>query len=212
MRGASDNLHIKAGDVFRARIHGKLVALTKQALTPRADQIDRPPPRMTNEDDKARIDKLLDYDLLVGLAWHWALPRRASCARQRSRLHDRDARHPLRSPHLRKLHLPAALERVAQSELRDGARHRWDRLRLNLSRHGGAGQLHQPGFENRHILTLENPIEVFCTRTSTRRSRNAGRSGRTPPTQDGFACGAASGSRRHHDRRATRRQTRSTRP
>ena len=27
-RGASD-LHIKAGDVFRARIHGELVALTK---------------------------------------------------------------------------------------------------------------------------------------------------------------------------------------
>ena len=32
-RGASD-LHIKAGDVFRARIHGELVPLTKQALTP----------------------------------------------------------------------------------------------------------------------------------------------------------------------------------
>ena len=31
-RGASD-LHIKAGDVFRARIDGKLVPLTKQALT-----------------------------------------------------------------------------------------------------------------------------------------------------------------------------------
>ena len=32
-RGASD-LHIKAGDLFRARIDGKLVALTKQRLTP----------------------------------------------------------------------------------------------------------------------------------------------------------------------------------
>ena len=32
-RGASD-LHIKAGDVFRARIDGKLVALTKHRLTP----------------------------------------------------------------------------------------------------------------------------------------------------------------------------------
>src|SRR5256885_10785520 len=32
-RGASD-LHIKAGDVFRARIDGKLVPLTKQRLTP----------------------------------------------------------------------------------------------------------------------------------------------------------------------------------
>src|SRR2546425_9583682 len=32
-RGASD-LHIKAGDVFRARVDGKLVPLTKQRLTP----------------------------------------------------------------------------------------------------------------------------------------------------------------------------------
>ena len=32
-RGASD-LHIKSGDAFRARVHGKLVPLTKQALTP----------------------------------------------------------------------------------------------------------------------------------------------------------------------------------
>ena len=32
-RGASD-LHIKAGDVFRARIDGRLVPLTKQRLTP----------------------------------------------------------------------------------------------------------------------------------------------------------------------------------
>ena len=32
-RGASD-LHIKAGDVFRARINGQLVPLTKQRLTP----------------------------------------------------------------------------------------------------------------------------------------------------------------------------------
>ena len=32
-RGASD-LHIKAGDFLRARIHGELVPLTKQRLTP----------------------------------------------------------------------------------------------------------------------------------------------------------------------------------
>ena len=32
-RNASD-IHIKAGDVFRARIDGKLVALTKQRLSP----------------------------------------------------------------------------------------------------------------------------------------------------------------------------------
>src|SRR5258706_12479786 len=59
-RGASD-LHIKAGDVFRARIHGKLVPLTKQTLTP--DQTRTIALHlMSNEDDKARIDRLTDYD------------------------------------------------------------------------------------------------------------------------------------------------------
>src|SRR2546422_4835722 len=45
-RGASD-LHIKAGDVFRARIDGKLVPLTKQRLTPEQTRAiaPRPPPR-----------------------------------------------------------------------------------------------------------------------------------------------------------------------
>ncbi|MEO8563449.1 MAG: type IV pili twitching motility protein PilT, partial [bacterium] len=65
-RGASD-LHIKAGDVFRARIHGKLVPLTKQALTP--DQTRTIALHlMSNEDDKARLDTLTDYDC------SWAAP------------------------------------------------------------------------------------------------------------------------------------------
>ena len=50
-RGASD-LHIKAGDVFRARIDGKLVPLTKQRLTP--DQTKAIAQRLiSNEDDRA---------------------------------------------------------------------------------------------------------------------------------------------------------------
>ena len=61
-RGASD-LHIKAGDVFRARIDGKLVPLTKQRLTPHqtkaiALQL------IANEEDRGRIDKLRDYDCM----------------------------------------------------------------------------------------------------------------------------------------------------
>ncbi|MGH7714013.1 MAG: type IV pili twitching motility protein PilT, partial [Gemmatimonadaceae bacterium] len=59
-RGASD-LHIKAGDVFRARIDGKLVAITKQALTPeqtRAIALRLIP----NENVRQNIDSLLDYD------------------------------------------------------------------------------------------------------------------------------------------------------
>ena len=59
-RGASD-LHIKAGDVFRARIDGKLVPLTKQRLTP--EQTKAIAQRLiSNEDDRGRLDKLRDYD------------------------------------------------------------------------------------------------------------------------------------------------------
>ena len=65
-RGASD-LHIKAGDVFRARIDGKLVPLTKQALT--AEQTKAIALRlMSNEDDRARIEKITDYDCSWGAA------------------------------------------------------------------------------------------------------------------------------------------------
>jgi Tfp pilus assembly pilus retraction ATPase PilT len=63
-RGASD-LHIKAGDVFRARIDGKLVAMTKQALTP--DQTRAIALRLiNNEKVRDRIDSLLDYDCSWG--------------------------------------------------------------------------------------------------------------------------------------------------
>src|SRR6185369_10298252 len=64
-RGASD-LHIKAGDVFRARIDGKLVPLTKQRLTP--DQTKAIAQRLiSNEDDRGRIDRLRDYDCSWGM-------------------------------------------------------------------------------------------------------------------------------------------------
>src|SRR5205814_2848351 len=63
-RGASD-LHIKAGDVFRARINGRLVALTKQALTP--EQTRAIAMRLiSNEGVRQRIDSLLDYDCSWG--------------------------------------------------------------------------------------------------------------------------------------------------
>jgi len=79
-RGASD-LHIKAGDVFRARIDGKLVPLTKQRLTP--DQTKAIAQRLiANDDDRGRIDKLRDYDC------SWGMPGigrfRVNILRQRS--------------------------------------------------------------------------------------------------------------------------------
>src|SRR6058998_2823849 len=79
-RGASD-LHIKAGDVFRARINGRLVPLTKQRLTP--DQTKAIAQRLiANDEDRMRIDKLRDYDC------SWGMPGigrfRVNILRQRS--------------------------------------------------------------------------------------------------------------------------------
>ena len=63
-RGASD-LHIKAGDVFRARIDGKLVPLTRQALTP--EQTKAIALRLIqSEQVRQSIDSLRDYDCSWG--------------------------------------------------------------------------------------------------------------------------------------------------
>src|SRR5687768_956342 len=63
-RGASD-LHIKAGDVFRARIDGKLVAMTKQALSP--EQTRAIALRLiSNEKIREKIDQMTDYDCSWG--------------------------------------------------------------------------------------------------------------------------------------------------
>src|SRR5947209_4071413 len=62
-RGASD-LHIKAGDVFRARIDGKLVPLTKQRLTPEQTKAIAQK-LIANEEDRGRIDRLRDNNCSV---------------------------------------------------------------------------------------------------------------------------------------------------
>ena len=93
-RGASD-LHIKAGDVFRARIDGKLIALTRQALTP--EQTKAIALRLIqNEQARRDIDSLCDYDCSWGATGHRPLPREHPAAAVQ--LHDRDARHPDRDP------------------------------------------------------------------------------------------------------------------
>ena len=65
-RGASD-VHIKADDVVRARIDGRLVALTKQSLT--AEQTRAIALHFMNTDtERAAIDTLRDHDA------SWAAP------------------------------------------------------------------------------------------------------------------------------------------
>src|SRR5574342_946428 len=111
-RGASD-LHIKAGDVFRARIDGKLVPLTKQRLTPdqtRAIALKLLP----NEDDRARLDQLKDFDC------SWGMPGvgrfRVNVLRQRSSFMIVMRVIPFTVPTIEALRLPTVLEQLAEGE------------------------------------------------------------------------------------------------
>src|SRR3954468_24766299 len=154
-RGASD-LHIKAGDVFRARINGELVALPKQSLSPdqtRAIALHL----MTNDDDKARIDKILDYDC------SWAAPGigrfRVNLMRQRGSFSIIMRVIPWEVPTFEKLSLPPVLAKIAETE----------RGMILVTGVTGSGKSSTMAAlinyinqrENRHILTLENPIEFL---------------------------------------------------
>ena len=154
-RGASD-LHIKAGDVFRARIDGKLVALTKQALTP--DQTRSIALRLiANEDDRARIDKLQDYDC------SWGAPGigrfRVNILRQRSSFMIVMRVIPFEVPSFDKLAVPPVLKEIATVE----------RGMILVTGVTGSGKSttmaalinHINQHQNKHIVTLENPIEFL---------------------------------------------------
>jgi twitching motility protein PilT len=154
-RGASD-LHMKAGDVFRARINGELVALTKQALTPeqtRAIALHL----MTNEDDKARLDKILDYDCSWAAAGIGRF--RVNIMRQRGSFSIIMRVIPWEVPTFEKLGLPPVMAQIANAE----------RGMILVTGVTGSGKSSTMAAlinyinerESRHILTLENPIEFL---------------------------------------------------
>jgi twitching motility protein PilT len=154
-RGASD-LHIKAGDVFRARIDGKLVALTKQALTP-AQTKAIALKLIANEDDRAMIDKIRDYDC------SWGSPGigrfRVNIMRQRSSFMIVMRVIPFEVPTFEGLGLPPVLARLADAE----------RGMILVTGVTGSGKSSTMAAlintinakHNKHIVTLENPIEFL---------------------------------------------------
>src|SRR3954465_6132813 len=154
-RGASD-LHIKAGDFFRARIHGDLVALTNQKLTP--DQTKSIALHlMTNEDDKQRIDKIMDYDC------SWALDGvgrfRVNIMKQRGAFSIIMRAIPLVVPTFEKLGLPPVMARIAENE-------RGMILVTGVTGSGKSSTMaalvdYINARETGNILTLENPIEFL---------------------------------------------------
>jgi twitching motility protein PilT len=154
-RGASD-LHIKAGDVFRARINGKLVALTKQRLTP--DQTRAIAMKLISSDeDRLRIDRLRDFDC------SWGMPGvgrfRVNVLRQRSSFMIVMRVIPFTVPTLESLRLPEALVQVAESE-------RGLVLVTSLSGGGKSSTVaamvhHINRTQHKHVVTIENPIEFL---------------------------------------------------
>jgi twitching motility protein PilT len=154
-RGASD-LHIKAGDVFRARIDGKLVAMTKQALTP--EQTRAIAMRLiANEKVKERIDSLLDYDC------SWGAPGigrfRVNILRQRSSFMIVMRVIPFKVPTITELSLPPVLEKIALTE-------RGMVLVTGVTGSGKSSTLaamisHINTNVEKHIVTLEEPIEFL---------------------------------------------------
>ena len=154
-RGASD-LHIKAGDVFRARINGQLVPLTKQALTP--EQTKAIALRLiSNEEDRSRIYRILDYDCSWGASGIGRF--RVNILRQRSSFMIVMRVIPFEVPTFEKLGLPASLGAIALA----------DRGLVIVSGRRGSGRSstiaalmnHVNQHVNRHIVTLEAPIEFL---------------------------------------------------
>ena len=154
-RGASD-LHIKAGDVFRARIDGALKPLTKQRLTPEQTKAIALKLIPTDEDRK-NIEKLQDYDC------SWGAPGigrfRVNILRQRSSFMIVMRVIPFEVPSIEKLGLPEVLGKIAEAE----------RGMILVTGVTGSGKsstmaaiVHRINSTmNKHIVTLENPIEFL---------------------------------------------------
>ncbi len=154
-RGASD-LHIKAGDVFRARINGKLVPLTKQRLTP--DQTKAIALKLISGDhDRAQLDRLRDFDC------SWGMPGvgrfRVNVLRQRSSFMIVMRVIPFTVPTIESLRLPEVLKTVADSE-------RGLVLVTGVSGSGKSSTVaamlhHINSTMHKHVITIENPIEFL---------------------------------------------------
>ena len=154
-RGASD-LHVKAGDVFRARIDGKLVPLTKHRLTPEQTK-SIAQHLIASDEDRARLDRLRDYDC------SWGMPGvgrfRVNILRQRSSFMIVMRVIPFDVPTFDTLKLPPILASIASAE-------RGMILVTGVTGSGKSSTMaamvnHINQTQNKHVVTLENPIEFL---------------------------------------------------
>jgi twitching motility protein PilT len=154
-RGASD-IHIKSGDLIRARIFGRLMPMTDQRLSP--DQVKALVLKfIPYEKDRARIDELRDYDCSWGLS---GLGRfRVNILRQRGTFMIVMRVIPFDVPSFEELRLPKVLEKISAH----------DRGLILVTGVTGSGKSSTMAamveFINAqkelHVVTLENPIEFL---------------------------------------------------
>ena len=154
-RGASD-IHIKAGAFLRARIRGELVPLTQQRLSP--DQVKQICVQLIPyEEDRQRLDEIDDYDC------SWGAPGvgrfRVNILRQRGTLMVVMRVIPIEIPSFEALRLPPILSRLSNAE-------RGLVLVTGVTGSGKSSTLaamigHINNTRNKHIITLENPIEFL---------------------------------------------------
>jgi twitching motility protein PilT len=153
--GASD-IHIKSGDMVRARIHGRLIPMTEQRMS--QDQVkDLALKLIPREKDRERIDDLLDLDC------SWGLPGlgrfRVNILRQRGSFMIVLRTIPIDVPTFEDLRLPPVLNSIADLE----------RGLILVTGITGAGKSstqaamvqHINKKYQKHIVTLENPIEFL---------------------------------------------------
>ncbi len=154
-RGASD-LHIKAGDVMRARINGQLVPITKQPLKD-VETREIAMRLIPNEKDRQHIDRITDYDC------SWGIPGlgrfRVNILRQRGSFMIVLRIIPVEIPTFEQLGLPPIMPQICSEE----------RGLVLVTGATGSGktttQAAMIGYINqnfkKHVVTLENPIEYL---------------------------------------------------
>lgn len=154
-RGASD-IHIKAGDYMRARIHGDLQPLTQQKLT--VDQVRGIALKLIpHEDDRDNFDRIMDYDC------SWGIPGvgrfRVNILKQRGSPMIVMRSIPIEIPSVEDLGLPKIINRIAA----------YDRGMILVTGVTGSGKSSTMAaminwmnqHKEKHVVTLENPIEFL---------------------------------------------------
>jgi len=154
-RGASD-IHIKAGDFMRARIHGELQPLTQQKLT--VDQVRGIALQLIpHEDERDNFDRILDYDC------SWGIPGvgrfRVNIMKQRGSPMIIMRAIPIEIPSVDDLGLPPIVNRIAAFErglvlvtgVTGSGKSSTQAAMINWMNH----------HKQHHVVTLENPIEFL---------------------------------------------------